>query len=90
MESNDITEAIKACHGANLIATGTRSACLVPLWTALPNNLPPEPQPDPGFLANAPIAPVTAPAKTVRTEPQSLNPFGILPTPPHGPVHFGP
>jgi hypothetical protein len=90
MESNDITEAIKACHGANLIATGTRSACLVPLWTAPPNNPPPEPQPDPRFLANAPIAPVTAPAKTERTEPQSLNPFGILPSPPHGTVHFGP
>jgi hypothetical protein len=45
MESNDITVAIKACHGANLIYTGTsRSACQVPLWTELPHVAPPTSQ----------------------------------------------
>ncbi len=92
MQSNDITEAIKACRGPNLIRTGTaRPACWVPLWTAPPEDPPPQAHAEApaGFLADAPVAQVTAPAAPARAEPQKINPWG-WPPPPPGPVHFGP
>ena len=100
MESNDVTAAIKQCHGAYLIPTGTaRSACLMPLWTSLPDEPPPQAQPSPAaaVLDATPVAPIVAPSATAtpqpppeRTESRPINPLGILPTPPRGPVHFGP
>lgn len=91
MEANDIETAIKQCHGANLIPTGTRqSACMVPLWTSLADESPPQAQPssEEGFLTVTPVVPAASPTATARAEPQTPTLFA-LPRPPAGPIHFG-
>jgi hypothetical protein len=92
MQANDINAAIQQCHGPNLIQTGTaRSACLVPLWTSLADEPPPQPQPDStaGLLTVTPVSPTAAPDATAQREPQTIPLFAPL-KPPTGPVHFGP
>lgn len=86
--NSNITRAIEACHEPeNRLPTARGRACRVPLWLEPPDDPPVQVQtvqPLPQRDAHP------APAPTPQSDFQPINPFGILPLPRPGVMHYGP
>jgi hypothetical protein len=94
MRWNNLQRALAQCSGPLGIGhvQDGRLACDVPLWVQPPLEQTATRQFPSIELTPAPLAPPPSPPHPPpeRTESRPINPFGILPTPPRGPVHFGP
>ena len=94
MRWNTLQHALAQCSGP--LGTGNvqdgRLACDVPLWIKPPLEQTATRRFPSLELIQEPVAPPSAPPQPppARTESRPINPLGILPTPPRGPVHFGP
>ncbi len=82
---NHIAASLSFCTTQTNVQHGRRE-CDVPLW------LEPEPVPTLESLPTnvTPVQPPSPPPPPARIRSKPINPLGILPVPPKGPLHFGP
>ena len=94
MRWNNLQASLAQCSGpggAGHVQDG-RLACDVPLWIKPPLEQTARRQLPTIELTPVPVPPPPVPPQPppARTESWPINPLGVLPVPPRGPVHFGP